>query len=88
MPGDKVIFLSETDGGKSTFFHTILGNLSIQLDSKDSLQSDKLRYGGKIGYSPKRHWFKKATVRENILFGLPMNPKKLKKIYGLVLLDE
>jgi ATP-binding cassette subfamily C (CFTR/MRP) protein 1 len=70
--------MGESDGGKSTLLHAIMGNLN-------RIQGD-IKYSGKVGYLPQKLWFRKATVKQNILFGLPFNKDKLKKIYRIVML--
>jgi ATP-binding cassette subfamily C (CFTR/MRP) protein 1 len=79
-PGDRIILMSESDGGKTSFFHALMGNLS--------LVSGRISYGGKIGYLPQKLWFRKTTVRENILFGMEYNQRKLGQIYRTVLLKD
>lgn len=70
--------IGESDGGKSTLLHAIMGNLN-------KVQGD-LRYRGKVGYLPQKLWFRKASVKQNVLFGMPFVKEKLKKIYRIVML--
>lgn len=35
---------------------------------------------------PQKPWFRKTTVKQNILFGLPLVKEKLKKVYRTVML--
>ena len=79
-PGSRIVLLSESDGGKTSFFNAIMGNLFAI--------SGSVQYGGKIGYLPQKPWFRKASVRDNIVFGLPYDQKKLGKVYRTALLKD
>lgn len=74
--GDRIIVLSRPQAGKSTFFQTLIGNLHII--------SGVAKYGGTVGYLPQILWFRKTSVRDNILFGEPYDKKKLEFVYKMV----
>lgn len=67
--GDRIILLSKPQAGKSTFFQTLIGNLHII--------SGVAKYGGTVGYLPQVLWFRKTSVRDNVLFGEAYDRKKL-----------
>ena len=53
-----------------------MGNLSIE--------KGIAQYGGKIGYMPQNIWLQRASVRNNILFGCPLDVEWLKKVYDWI----
>jgi ATP-binding cassette subfamily C (CFTR/MRP) protein 1 len=79
-PGEKYIIMGESDGGKSSLLHAIMGNLTKIAGG--------IKYGGKVGYMPQKLWFQRLSVRQNILFGLPEDPRKLRNIYRLTMLQN
>lgn len=59
--GECLILLSKPESGKTSLIQSIIGNLNIL--------SGEIRYGGRLGYAPQKLWFRKESVRNNILFG-------------------
>jgi ABC-type transport system involved in cytochrome bd biosynthesis fused ATPase/permease subunit len=78
--GERLILISKPQAGKSTFFQMLIGNLHIL--------SGMVKFSGSIGYLPQNLWFRKTSMRDNVLFGLPLIKKKLNFVYTMVLLKE
>lgn len=78
--GERLILVSRPQAGKSTFFQTLIGNLYVL--------SGEVHFGGRIGYMPQKLWFRKESLRDNVLFGLPYDKKKLNFVYSMVLLKD
>lgn len=78
--GERLVLVSKPQSGKSTFFQTLIGNLYVL--------SGSIQFGGRIGYLPQRLWFRKVSIRENVLFGLPYDKRKLDFVYRMVLLKN
>jgi ABC-type multidrug transport system fused ATPase/permease subunit len=47
-----------------------------------------VKYNGKVGYLPQKLWFQNSTARSNILFGEPINSKKLGKVYRMLGIED
>lgn len=45
-----------------------------------------LGYGGRLRYMPQKLWFRRASIKDNILLGLPENRPRLQLIYKTVML--
>ncbi|KAK7462637.1 hypothetical protein BaRGS_00038317, partial [Batillaria attramentaria] len=58
--------------GKSSLVHAILGRMTQQAGS--------ISVSGSIAYVPQQAWIMNATARENILFGLPYDEEKYKRV--------
>jgi ABC-type branched-subunit amino acid transport system ATPase component len=59
--GDRLVILGEPTSGKTTFINTIIGNVNIR--------SGTIAYGGKMGYVSQKLWFRRKSVRDNIVMG-------------------
>lgn len=59
--GDRLVILGEPTSGKTTFINTIIGNVNIR--------SGTISYGGKMGYVSQKLWFRRKSVRDNIVMG-------------------
>ncbi|ORY49444.1 P-loop containing nucleoside triphosphate hydrolase protein [Rhizoclosmatium globosum] len=66
-PGSLVAIIGEVGSGKSTLLSAICGQL------KPAHSSAKVTFNGSIGYVPQQAWIMNATLRDNILFGLPFD---------------
>lgn len=77
--GDRLLLLSDSNGGKSSFVRAIMGQLKIK--------KGVACYNGKIAYVSHKLWFRKKTIRENVLFGEPLKQSKLDRVYKLCGLD-
>ena len=63
--GKLIAVVGATGSGKSSLVSAILGDMSIV--------SGKAKLCGAVAYIPQQAWIFNATVRENIVFGLPFN---------------
>lgn len=69
--------------GKSTFLHSILGQLPVISASNFSSSNDQnqvqsqptLRINGKIAYCPQQPWIMNASIKKNIIFGHKYDPE-------------
>jgi ATP-binding cassette subfamily C (CFTR/MRP) protein 1 len=69
--GQLVCIVGAVGSGKSSMLSGILGEMH--------LKSGQLRVHGSIAYCDQRPWILNATVKENILFGLPYDEEKFEK---------
>jgi ABC-type multidrug transport system fused ATPase/permease subunit len=46
-------------------------------------QSGNLNIDGKIAYAPQLPWIQNASIRDNILFGLPYDASRYNKVISL-----
>jgi ABC-type transport system involved in cytochrome bd biosynthesis fused ATPase/permease subunit len=53
-------------------FQAVLGNMQ--------LQSGTMAVGGSVSYVPQTPWVQNLSLRDNILFGLPMDESKYKQV--------
>ncbi|XP_034236432.1 probable multidrug resistance-associated protein lethal(2)03659 [Thrips palmi] len=74
-PGSLVAVVGPVGAGKSSFLNAILGEL--QLDS------GSLQVGGTVSYAGQEPWLFASTVRQNILFGEPMDPVRYKEVINV-----
>eukprot|EP00898_Chlorokybus_atmophyticus_P000774 jgi/Chlat1/1698/Chrsp127S01927 len=73
MPGQLVCIVGSTGQGKSSLLAALLGEMpELWTSSGDS----SVTIHGRVAYVPQTSWIFNATVRENILFGLPFEPSK------------
>lgn len=66
--------------GKSSLFHAILRELR--------LTSGNLRVSGKIAYVSQEPWIFASSIRQNILFGRPMDMKRYETVINVCQLDQ
>ncbi|ALC40251.1 CG7627, partial [Drosophila busckii] len=71
-PGTLLGIVGRTGAGKSSFIQAILGELRAE--------SGEIRVNGSVSYASQEPWLFTGTVRQNILFGQPMDKRR----YGLV----
>ncbi|XP_026764574.2 ATP-binding cassette sub-family C member 4-like [Galleria mellonella] len=72
-PGEFIGIAGLVGSGKSSLLHLILGEL---VPSKGSVSLG----GARVAYASQEPWLFVATVRQNILFGLPYDPVRYKKV--------
>ena len=92
--GETIAIIGESGSGKSTSTNLIFklikptkGELLINDKPIDNYSLCSLRK--KIGIVPQNiRLFEEKTVRENIIIGLDMNPKKLTEVLELVYMDD
>lgn len=80
-PGEFLAVVGEVGSGKSSFLLSILGELDIR---KGTLESS-----GSFGYVPQTAFLINATLRDNIIFGLPYDEQRyLEAIYYSDIIDD
>ncbi|CAG9800858.1 unnamed protein product [Chironomus riparius] len=65
-------FIGKVGSGKSSVLQTILGELPIT--------KGKIEVNGKVSYAAQETWLFLGSVRQNILFGLPMDKIRYREI--------
>ncbi|KAJ3655115.1 hypothetical protein Zmor_014255 [Zophobas morio] len=71
-PGKLVAVIGPVGSGKSSLFHAILKELTLSEGS--------LSVNGTISYASQEPWLFAGTVRQNILFGRPMDKMRYKTV--------
>ncbi|XP_035543405.1 ABC transporter C family member 10-like [Juglans regia] len=71
-PGEKVAICGEVGSGKSTLLAAILGEVP-------NIRGTVSVYG-KIAYVSQTAWIQTGSIRENILFGSPMDPHRYQEV--------
>ncbi|KAH8334643.1 hypothetical protein KR059_012695, partial [Drosophila kikkawai] len=72
QPGTMLAILGSTGSGKSSLIQAILGELRTE--------SGKIKVNGTMSYASQEPWLFSGTIRENILFGQPMERKRYVKV--------
>ncbi|KAI9225298.1 MAG: P-loop containing nucleoside triphosphate hydrolase protein [Piptocephalis tieghemiana] len=67
--GSLVAIVGSVGSGKSSLLSALSGEMRM-------LQGSEMHFGGSVGYSPQTAWIQNATVRDNILFGLPFDQER------------
>ncbi|KAF9938627.1 hypothetical protein BGZ67_010647 [Mortierella alpina] len=70
--GQLVAIVGAVGSGKSSLLNALVGEMRKT--------SGSMEYGGTIGYCPQSAWIQNATVKDNILFGLPLDETRYKKV--------
>ncbi|EDW47093.1 GM21118 [Drosophila sechellia] len=71
-PGSVVAVIGLTGSGKSSLIQAILGELKAE--------SGQLKVNGSLSYSSQEAWLFSGTVRQNILFGQPMDSQRYEEV--------
>lgn len=77
--GDRLVLLSDSNGGKSSFIRAVSGQLKIE--------KGMAQYNGKIATVTQKLWFRKKSIRDNVCFGEKADERKLQRVYKLCGLD-
>ncbi|XP_020800723.1 probable multidrug resistance-associated protein lethal(2)03659 [Drosophila serrata] len=72
QPGTMVAVLGSTGSGKSSLIQAILGELRAE--------SGEIKVNGSMSYASQEPWLFSGTMRDNILFGQPMDRKRYAKV--------
>lgn len=70
--GSLTAIIGQVGAGKTTLFHVILRQIS-------TVQGE-IRSKGKISYASQEAWIFASTIKQNILFGQPMNLERYEKV--------
>ncbi|KXJ70781.1 hypothetical protein RP20_CCG022510 [Aedes albopictus] len=80
QPGTLVAVIGPVGAGKSSLIHAILGELP--------LEGGSIKVNGEVSYASQEPWLFSATIRQNILFGLPMDKDRYKKVVKTCALER
>ncbi|XP_058458133.1 probable multidrug resistance-associated protein lethal(2)03659 [Malaya genurostris] len=80
QPGTLVAVIGPVGAGKSSLIHAILGELP--------LEGGSIKVSGEISYASQEPWLFSATVRQNILFGLPMDKDRYRRVVKTCALER
>lgn len=69
--GELIAIVGHTGSGKSSIASAMIGEMIVS--------SGRAKACGSIAYVPQQAWIYNATVRENILFGLPFDAERYEK---------
>ncbi|KAH8352145.1 hypothetical protein KR084_002249, partial [Drosophila pseudotakahashii] len=72
QPGTIVAVMGATGSGKSSLVQAILGELKPEFG--------QIKPNGSMSYSPQEPWLFSGTVRQNILFGQPMDRRRYAQV--------
>ncbi|KAH8281368.1 hypothetical protein KR054_000153, partial [Drosophila jambulina] len=72
QPGAMLAVLGSTGSGKSSLIQAILGELPAEFG--------EIRINGTMSYASQEPWLFSGTIRENILFGQPMDRQRYTKV--------
>ena len=73
--GALVAVIGPVGSGKSSLLAALVGELRLVRCEPDDEDGSEPRvvFGGRLAHCPQQAWIQNATVRENILFGLPLD---------------
>ena len=63
-----------------TVIQAMLGNMTRE--------SGKVSYSGKLAFIPQEAWIRNGSVRDNVIFSLPYDKEKYKKVLSMTGLDS
>ncbi|KAJ7553020.1 hypothetical protein O6H91_06G081400 [Diphasiastrum complanatum] len=78
--GDKVAICGEVGSGKSSLLHAILGEIPKT--------TGQLKVNGSLAYVAQTAWIQSGTIRDNILFGRPMDKIRYEETLKACALDK
>ncbi|KAF9181719.1 hypothetical protein BGZ50_005356 [Haplosporangium sp. Z 11] len=70
--GQLVAIVGAVGSGKSSLLNALVGEMRKT--------SGTMEYGDTIGYCPQSAWIQNATLKDNILFGLPLDEDRYKQV--------
>ncbi|CAG8547028.1 11089_t:CDS:10 [Funneliformis mosseae] len=70
--GKLVAVVGSVGSGKSSLLSALVGEMKKV--------HGEVEFGGNVGYCPQTAWIQNATLRDNILFGLPFNDERYHKV--------
>ncbi|EDQ91009.1 uncharacterized protein MONBRDRAFT_15527, partial [Monosiga brevicollis MX1] len=78
-PGSLVVVTGPTSAGKSTLLQTLLGNTVVR--------AGRVHVAGTLAYVPQTPWVTGESIRDNILFGRPLDPIQYSAVLHACCLD-
>lgn len=79
-PQELVAIIGPVGSGKTSLLNVFLNELS--------LEEGKLEIGGTVSYATQEPWLFSGTIRQNILFGLAMKPKRYNEVLRICALES
>ncbi|KAJ7120034.1 ABC protein [Mycena epipterygia] len=70
--GSLAAIVGRVGSGKSSLLQGLIGEMRLVQGS--------FSFGGRVAYCPQSAWIQNATLRENVLFGLPFEEKKFWRV--------
>lgn len=80
LSGSLSAIIGPVGSGKSSIFHVLLGELP--------LSEGQLKVSGKIAYVSQEAWIFASSIRQNILFGRPMEEKRYETVISVCQLEH
>ncbi|KAL6619883.1 hypothetical protein ACP70R_035022 [Stipagrostis hirtigluma subsp. patula] len=80
MPGEKIAVCGPVGAGKSSLLCAMLGEIPRM--------SGSVAVSGSVAYVSQTSWIQSGTVRDNVLFGKPMNNEEYEKAIRSCALDK
>jgi ABC-type multidrug transport system fused ATPase/permease subunit len=84
--GKLSVITGKTGSGKTTLLLSLLGEL--HLVSGEVFFPNHKKSGKRFAYVSQQAWIQNATVRDNILFGLPMDPVRYNEVIKVCALER
>ncbi|KAG8882435.1 hypothetical protein FRB97_008251 [Tulasnella sp. 331] len=85
-PGKINLIVGPTGAGKTSLLMALLGEMHCKRDQVDSFLS--LPRQGGVAFCAQEAWIQNATVKENILFGAPLDEDRYKKVIYQCALEQ
>ncbi|CAB4387319.1 unnamed protein product [Rhizophagus irregularis] len=70
--GSLVAVVGSVGSGKSSLLSALVGEMK-------KIRGE-IEFGGSVGYCPQSAWIQNATLRDNIIFGLPFDEEKYRRV--------
>jgi len=86
--GELAVIVGMTGTGKSTLISGILGECILESGAVGIGISEGRGRGGGVAYAAQSAWIQNATLRDNILFGLPYDEERYKAVLFACALDS
>ncbi|KAJ3095767.1 hypothetical protein HDU97_006553 [Phlyctochytrium planicorne] len=80
--GSLVAVVGAVGSGKTSFVAALTGGL------KSDNASARVIFNGSVGYVPQQPWIMNATLRDNILFGLPLDQERYDRAVDVCALNK
>ncbi|ORX82952.1 P-loop containing nucleoside triphosphate hydrolase protein [Basidiobolus meristosporus CBS 931.73] len=78
--GKLVAVVGSVGSGKSSLLNALVGEMRMVEGS--------ITFGGRVGYCPQTAWIQNATLKDNIIFGLPFNEERYKRVLHVCALER
>ena len=81
--GSFVAIIGDVGSGKSSLFYSLVGEMT-----PSNLKPPQVTINGRLAYLPQKPWIINATLRENILFGLPYDKERFDKVIKMAAMES